>query len=217
MKYIFFGLPTYMSDRILNIFGSLSNVASSTNIIGTPAESLDVGTVINIKERIKASPHTAVYLPAYPLNMLPVFSKLPPGDFRYTLIYLKYSIYDYILYKTIESMQSASLSLQDINRFILTNDSHVRSWKSQFEQASRTGVFDLSFALQFDVARYVKDPSKYIKEFTDVSESVISGSVANNKIDNPLYLNRYNVPEHYYNSTKDIMLGDNTLQHILEL
>lgn len=216
MKYIFFGLPTFISSRIINTFSHLgSSVASGASIIGV--DRTDIQFVMSTKEGIKSSPHLAYYLPSYPPNALPMFAKLPPCDFEYSLIYLNYTIHDYILYKAIESIQNPNMNLQDINRFILSSDNHVKAWKSLYDRNNKTGAFDLSFVKVLNVEDYVKTQFNAISEISNANGLQIQQAMHANSPSSALYTNPYNIPEHFYNSTKDLMLGDNTLKHILEL
>jgi len=210
MKYVFIGLPTYISDYILSVIAnSSSNIDESINIMGGNISTLR--GLMDIKEIWKNTDHTVHYFPSLPANVLPAMVNIPPNDFEYRIFSLTYTLHDYILYKTIEMMSKESISVQSINNFILNNDTTIKKWKENHDLSNRTGEFDLSFATKFDIEEFCSNPIVYTSALLNIPLNNVRSALKKE------YKDKFDIPFHYYTTLKSVVLSDPTLEHILKI
>lgn len=216
MKYIFLGLPTYISDRILSICASVFKPKGEYASFGNA--SLLLSDMMALKHLIKENSHDVFYLSQFPVRGIPALENIPPGDFDYKFIYLEYDLHDYILFKTIEQLSADVISAQSINNYILNNTTTIKKLKDEYNVVNNFGDFDLSYLSKVNIGQCMKNKANILAEALKLSpDNFIHAINENSPNTNPTFKSKYNISEHYFNSISDVVLSDNTLAHILVL
>ena len=216
MKYIAFGLNTYISDRILSIISSIYRPAGEYAVHGI--KETTIPSLMRLKATIREDAHDVHYIPMLQGNSLPALMEIPPSSFDHQAIYLDYTLYDFMLYKAVEIMPKDIISIQNINNFLLNNEQSTKQWKDIYDAMTKAGEYDLSYAKRLNVVKCMENPAEYLSTFLDIPLASVGYAVDENCANtNPVYANNFGIPESYFKPLSNVLLSEQTIEYILKL